>query len=130
MESIQIKITESILKKVDPSINRISDTVISGFHVRLGKTDKQRNRTTKFYLYYRIGGRTGTSGNYLIGSHGSIDVKTARSEAKQLFGQVARGIDINHAKRKTRQATIDEKSAPVLNSLLDDFESHAEQQRK
>ncbi|MDT0594541.1 tyrosine-type recombinase/integrase [Glaciecola petra] len=130
MSTVKLKISDSILKNVDDSIKRINDTELSGFHVRLGKTKNDGTRSTKFYLYYRIGGRNGKQGNFLLGSASTISTKEARKQANIQTGKILAGEDIGAKKIKNKSKIVQDKSAPILNNLLDQFVIHAKLHRK
>ena len=130
METIKIKLTESVIKGVPTDVERITDTEINGFHLRIGKPLKDGSRTKKYYLYYRLGGRGSKAGNYLIGSTNTIDLKDARKRAKDLIGQVSRGIDICGEKQTNKQTQTNLHRSAKVSDLLDAFEGHIKIQRK
>ena len=121
MAAIKIKLTDAIIKAVDNSITRITDTDIPGFHVRYGKPKQDSTRTAKFYLYYRIGGRGGKEVNYLIGSSAKFTCSEARKEAKSLAGRVASGEDIKATSQDKIKANIAKHKELTVNDLINDF---------
>jgi integrase len=111
METVSCKITDSVLKNVDPSIARINDINVQGFHVRLGKTKKDGVRPGAYYFYYRIGGRSGFQRNYKIDNLDKLTAAAARAEAEKLRGKVKENIDV-FAEREARElASLEKRKA-------------------
>lgn len=121
METVKLKLTDAILKAVDESVKRITDTEISGFHARFISKKVDDNRIAKFYLYYRIGGRGGKERNYLIGDTTSLTSSDARKQAKQLIGRIAAGEDVYLSRQSAAKKKAAERTLPTVNDLLDEF---------
>ncbi|GAC14146.1 tyrosine-type recombinase/integrase [Aliiglaciecola lipolytica] len=104
MATLKAKLTDSLLKNIDPEIRRISDTEVKGFHLRLGKPKPDGTRSGAYYLYYRIGGREGFERNYKIASldEKNITPARARDDAKILQGRIKTGVDV-FAEREARE---------------------------
>jgi integrase len=119
MATLNAKLTGSLLKSVDPSIRRISDTEVRGFHVRLGKPKADGSRQGAYYLYYRIGGRNGLERNFKIGelSENGLTPSKARDEAEVQKGLIKKGIDVFAEREAREQESIakkaEEKAAEV-----------------
>lgn len=110
-----LKLTKTAVDDL-PTGGVLWDQAVRGFGVR------RQSRDPVFVLKARVNGRQ----RYLtIGRHGSPwTVDTARNEAKRLLGEIAGGRD--PAERRA-----DEKSAPTVGQLADDFlKEHATAKRK
>jgi integrase len=113
LEKILIKITDSVLRNIPPSITLINDTEIKGFHVRLGKVKADGTRSGAYYLYYRIGGRKGFQRNYKIDNISTVGMTASkvRDQAIIFTGLVKSGVDIFAEREKQERTNILEREA-------------------
>ena len=58
--------------------------------------------SASFFVAYRM--RGGKKGRFKIGRYPAVDLKTARTEARRIVAQVARGIDPQEERRLAKQA--------------------------
>lgn len=122
MTTLKMKITDKLIAAMDETITRLSDTETAGFHVRFGKTKPDGSRAAKYYFYYRVGGRGGKEGNYLIGNIGSMTSTEARDKAKELSVRVTNGEDINLSrKQEIKKANETKPKLMTVNDLIDKF---------
>lgn len=98
--TITKKLTKHLLSKVSEEITRINDPEIPGFHVRLGRMNKNGVRSKAFYLYYRTKTKPVKSVNYRIGGMPEIGIETAKSMARESLEKVRNGIDIQVEREK------------------------------
>jgi integrase len=113
MATLNVKLTDALLKNIDPSITRITDAEVKGFHLRLGKVKDGSTRSGAYYLYYRIGGRDGFERNYKIAdlSDSSMTTSKVRAQALICSGQVKSGVDIFAEREKQERRNILEREA-------------------
>lgn len=96
------KLTKSIVESLPfPESGQAlyRDSELKGFGVRVGTNSK---------VYYAEGKINGKTVRVTIGHHGIFTAEQARSEAKNLLGMVARGVNPNDAEkaRKARCVTL------------------------
>lgn len=82
------------------------DRDVKGFGLRVYPSGKK-----KYLIQYRNGKRTR---RYTIGPHGVLTAEEARTQAKKLLGEVAKGEDPSGARQANRQA-------PTVAALCDRF---------
>lgn len=92
------RITEQAITTCSPEIKRINDSVLNGFHVRLGVPRIDGARLASYYFFYRVGGRNGRQVNYFIGNSETMDAGLARRIALQIELHVKAGKDIEEMK--------------------------------
>ncbi|PKF78221.1 integrase [Vibrio sp. vnigr-6D03] len=92
--ALKKKITISTIKNMRIEDERINDTELAGFHVRISSKG-----AIKYYLFYRLNGK---QRNYLIGSSESLTPAQARDLAKEASGLVASGQDIQIVRQENR----------------------------
>ena len=89
----------------------VFDTELQGFHVRPGK------RSISFRIKY-LAPETNTQKMYTLGRYPDLTAEQARELAKDLLGRIARGEDIQEAKKKAK-ADSDLEKEQTLQSYLD-----------
>lgn len=92
------RITEQVIATCSQEIKRINDSVLNGFHARLGVTRTDGSRLVSYYFFYRVGGRNGRQVNYFIGNSKTMDAGLARRIALQIEPHVKAGKDIEEMK--------------------------------
>lgn len=121
MKSVKIKITDSIVKQVPEEVSRINDTELSGFYVQIGERSPNGTRSFTYYLYYRIGGRSGIQRRYPIGNANVLTASEARKEATRLKGRVAIGEDVFLTRKDAHAAIAKSKTEPKVALLAKEF---------
>ncbi|WP_199611900.1 tyrosine-type recombinase/integrase [Flocculibacter collagenilyticus] len=97
MGVISTKINDDTVKNAPPSIHRISDIEIQGFHVRLGKWKANRQREGDYYLHCSSDIVNGAERNIKISPIDAISADEARSLAKSLISQLTKNsVDKNN----------------------------------
>lgn len=124
MTAIKQKLTDSVIKNIPLEVTKISDTLISGFHLRVGKLNHDGSRKANYYLYYRVGGRAGKAANYKLGGTDVLTAKQARKLAEEKRGELAKGIDPQAQRRAENQAVQNSKLDPSVTDLLNEFYTH------
>jgi integrase len=94
--AIKAKISQTSIKNLRPEDKRINDSDLAGFHALIAPSGK-----ITYYFNYRLNGK---QGNFKLGIEGKITPAITRDLAKQKAGEVAKGTDIQHAKKAERKA--------------------------
>ena len=121
MSVVKMLLTDSLLSSVPEPIKRINDTKLSGFHARVGKTQKDKKRKIALYLNYRFGGIKGKQRNYHLGYFGECDLKDVRKEVESLKGRVALGEDVYETKQISLKQQFIEDTSPTVEELAKEF---------
>lgn len=122
-KAIRANLTKGLIESLHSfpdDYERINDTEISGFHIRLGKS-RNGFRQGKYYLYYRLGGRKGVQRFFLIGNIKDMTIKQARHVAQELKVKIARGEDPYAERKAMQQEAKADQNAMTVNDLLDEF---------
>lgn len=109
--SKRVKLTNSVIKDLEPQIRRVNDSDISGFHLLISAKGKMT-----YYIYYRLDGK---QVNFKLGSHPDITPMQARDLAKKKLGEVANGVDVQVQKKEAKLKTEREKLTK-LSTFLDE----------
>ncbi|MFN8554384.1 MAG: integrase arm-type DNA-binding domain-containing protein [Candidatus Obscuribacterales bacterium] len=94
----KINITKTTVEEIEPPLSGqlfIYDSKLPGFGIRVSPGGSK--------MYIAQGRVNGVVVRYSIGKHGIFTADQARTEAKQVLGQMAAGIDPNQSKRLQRQ---------------------------
>ena len=124
MTVIKLKLTNSIIGRIPKDVTRVSDTVLAGFHLRIGKVKDDGTRNGSYYLYYRLGGRKGKASNFKLGSTKTLTATAARKRAIETLGEIEKGINPQQNKNIKKYEIESSKTDPIVNDLLIEFYSH------
>ena len=94
MASIRTKLKKSVLNNIPLEITKINETEFLGFNLKIGKPNKDGERSQVFYLYYRLGGRDSKERRLVQGKSSVLTVSEARKLAKQYIGDFSCGLDV------------------------------------
>lgn len=91
---LKTRLTNSNVEKLKPQAQRyeVWDSIFKGLHIRVSPSGDK-----VWYLHYRIDGKRN---KYRIGRN--LTVAQARDIAKEISGEVAKGIDINNQRKLLR----------------------------
>jgi integrase len=124
MTTVKLKLTDSVLKTIPIEVTKVTDTILAGFHLRLGKPKEDGTRSANYYLYYRIGGRGGKASNYKLGSAYVLTATKARKLAEEKRGELIKGVDPQAQRRAEKLAVQNSKLDPTVLDLLNEFYTH------
>lgn len=88
------------------------DVDLTGFGLKLTPAGRR-----VYLVQYRIGGRSGRTRRFTIGTHGVLTAEQARVEARRLLGEVAAGRDPSDQKQQAKGSTS---LGQALNQFLAD----------
>ena len=111
------KLTKRVVDDLQPARKpyELRDTELRNFLVRVEPSGSK----TFWYTYRLAGGRKGRYQRYRIGSHPALSIDAARTLARSIAGDVARGID-PQARRRAERAEADRKRYSTLRAFLGD----------
>lgn len=113
------KLTKKLLDKLEPDVAKekfLWCVDPRRFGVRIAPTGR-----VTFIVQYSHAGRTR---RYAIGQYGQITLEQARARAKELFAEIAKGIDPSRERKA-------QKTAPTVSELADRYlEEHARVHKK